>query len=373
MRIVEIKNFFILKDIWNTLLSKNLFGNNIFSSWEWLSTWWQYFGKNRKLLILAVEDQHDIVGIAPFMISKYRLPFLGTFKKVEFIGTPHSDYSNFILLKNDIECINLIFKYLISSDEWDWIELKELPEAALYQRILIKSFKNIPSKLDQKIRVCNICPYIKLSNTIDEVKKNLSKKMRKNLKDYLRKIEKNFNSIKFQSYNELSYSIDSAMDIFIKLHEMRWYPQGGVFQRTPILKNFHRSVARLFSKQGWLGLYFMLVDEKPVAASYGFVYSKKFYYYLSGFDPTYSPYSIGNLMIFYLLQNCVNDGLEEFDFMRGNETYKFFWAHHYRKNFEVRLLQKNIILRVVHWLTWSKTISNLNHKIRISSKFPNIK
>jgi hypothetical protein len=44
---------------------------------------------------MKVEDGNEVVVIAPLMLSKYKLPFFSTIKKVEYLGVRHSDYNNF--------------------------------------------------------------------------------------------------------------------------------------------------------------------------------------------------------------------------------------------------------------------------------------
>ena len=86
MKIIEInhfKDFISLKNTWDMLLEHS--SNEVFSTWEWLSTWWKYFGNNKKLLILLAKENDRIVGIAPLMYSIDRV-FGVNQSIIEFIG-----------------------------------------------------------------------------------------------------------------------------------------------------------------------------------------------------------------------------------------------------------------------------------------------
>ena len=48
--------FGALRDDWNALLCRSA-ADNIFLTWEWLHTWWEHFGSNKNLLLLAIEDR----------------------------------------------------------------------------------------------------------------------------------------------------------------------------------------------------------------------------------------------------------------------------------------------------------------------------
>ncbi|MEM2661271.1 MAG: GNAT family N-acetyltransferase [Nitrososphaeria archaeon] len=370
MKIREVGDFQSLRDEWNFLLKRNVLGDNVFLTWEWLSTWWKHFGDGRKLLLLTVEDEGEIIAIAPLMLSKYKLPIFGTIKKVEFIGVRHSDYNNFIISKKETGCIKLILDYLLDSvAEWDWIELKEIPETNHNAYYPNKLFSNVPFKLKLNKRVCNICPYISLPSTFDELCSKLSKNMRQNLKKYLRRIKAN-HQVEFKRYDEAGFSVIEAMKIFMKLHEARWTKEGknGAFKDNPRFRDFQFKIAKIFAHKGWLGLYFLLADHEPVSTQYSFEYGNKIYYYLGGFDPKFSSYSVGNLTIMFLLERGIQKGFKEYDMMRGIEPYKLFWTHNFRRNFEIRIIKNGITRKFYDWLTSSNTITRLAAKLKLSLK-----
>jgi CelD/BcsL family acetyltransferase involved in cellulose biosynthesis len=369
MKIEEVNDFQSLKDCWNNLLKMSLLGDNVFLTWEWLSTWWKHFGDGRKLLLLKVEDGDEVIAIAPLMLSKYKMPFFGAIKKVEFLGVRHSDYNNFIILKKEVGCLRLILDYLMNAvKDWDWIELKEIPETSENACYLEKLFSEMPSELRLNRRVCNICPYISLPNSYTVLTAKLSKNIRQNINKYLRKAKSNHN-VEFKKYDEAGFSVDEAMEVFMKLHEARWAMEGkdGAF-RDAAFRDFHMEIARTFASKGWLGLYFLMMDGKPVSTQYNFEYGGKIYYYLGGFDPSYAQYSVGNLTINFVLERGIKNGFLEYDMLRGEERYKRLWTSNYRRNLEFRLLPEKLVSRFYSWLTWSSTIGNLARKLKLSLK-----
>jgi len=367
----EADDFQGLRKKWDVLLKNNLLGDNVFLTWEWLFTWWKHFGEGRKPLVLLVEDEDKIVAIAPLMLSKYKLPAFGTIKKVEFLGARHSDYNNFIVLKREAECLRLIIDYLMDTiADWDWIELKEIPETAENANCLETLFSYSPSKLKLKKHVCNICPYVSLPNSVDLLMKALSKNMRQNLNKYLRKINEKHH-VELKRYDEAGFSVEEAMKLFIKLNEKRWESEGllGSFKsREDSFRNFHMDVAGLFADVGWLGLYFLTADGEPVSAQYTFEYSEKMFYYLAGFDPQYSKYSVGNLIIRLLLERCIKKGFKEYDMMRGDEPYKFLWTNTSRRNFEINFVRERWHSRFFSWVTSDDTVNSLAGRLKLSLK-----
>lgn len=361
MKVNEIEDFQLLKSEWNTLLRDSMVDDNIFLTWEWLSTWWKHFGKGRRQLILLVEDENKILAVAPLMLSNCILRPFGSIRKIEFIGTPHSDYHNFIILGKEKESLKLIINYLKDNIvDWDWVELKEVSEFTKTPSILEATIPEFSPKLMLKQRVCNTCPYFSLPSSFELLIKELKRKTRQNLNRYLRKIKER-HKVELKKYNEIGFNVKEAMNLFIKLHEMRWSEKGlqGVFESEGDgFRNFIMDVAEYFAEKGWLGLYFLMVDNKPISATCTFEYNQKMYGYLSGFDPKYSSYSIGNLTIMFLMEEGIKKGFKECDMLRGAEDYKTFWTSTYRRNLEIRLVRKNPFSRFYDWATWS----NLMHE-----------
>jgi len=371
LKVREVDDFQGLEKIWNCALKKNLLGDNVFLTWEWLSIWWEHFGKGRKLLVLLVEDGDELLAIAPLMLSKYKLPSFGTVKKIEFLGTRTSDYNNFIILKKEMECLRLIIEYLVNSvTDWNWIELKEIPETAENTVYLERLFFASQYDLKLKRRVCNICPYISLPGSFDQLMNGLSKNMRQNLNRYLRRISKK-HRVALKRYDEMGLSVRESMEVFIRLNERRWALEGqlGSFRsKEDAFRNFHMDIAECFANEGWLGLYFLTADDEPVSVQYTFEYGRKMYYYLAGYEPRFAEYSVGNLIIMFLLEKCVKNGFTEYDMMRGNELYKLLWTSTCRRNFEVRFVRKNVRDGFLDWITWTNAINSLAGKLKLSLK-----
>lgn len=371
LRVKEIGDFQLLKEEWNGLLEKSLLGNNVFLTWEWLSTWWKHFGEGRKLLVLMVEEQDRILAIAPLMLTKYRLLGFGNIQKIEFVGTPDSDYHNFIILEREEECLRLMIRYVKENlSGWDWIELKEIPESFVTTRLVQSLPKNNLHELRLNVRVCNICPYVPLPASCELLMKGLKKNIRQNLNKYMRRIKENGN-VELKRYDATGLSVRENMEIFIALHRKGWAARGfpGAFEMRPrAFHDFHVEIAEKFAEKDWLGLYFLTVNDEPVASQYAFEYGDKMYYYLAGVDPRYASYSVGNLIIKSLLETCISKGLKEYDMLRGDEPYKYVWTRNYRRNFEVRFISANLLSRFYNWTTLNKTVNSLAEKLKLSLK-----
>jgi CelD/BcsL family acetyltransferase involved in cellulose biosynthesis len=74
---------------------------------------------------------------------------------------------------------------------------------------------------------------------------------------------------------------------------------------------------------GWLQLAFLEVDGQKAAGYLNFDYLNRIWVYNSGIDQRFLELSPGWVLLGYLLQWANENKRLEFDFMRGNEEYKY--------------------------------------------------
>ena len=108
----------------------------------------------------------------------------------------------------------------------------------------------------------------------------------------------------------------------------------------------------------------MLVDGQPVAGEYCYQYSGKQYAYLSGFDPDYIQYGVGNLCQLLAIKDCIEIGLREFDLMRGGHDYKLWWNSQIRRNIELSAVRWKPISKVYDLLIRREKLSPISEKLR---------
>jgi CelD/BcsL family acetyltransferase involved in cellulose biosynthesis len=355
MRIEEVNNyddFLALKDRWNDVLRRC--NHSVFSTWEWLSTWWKHFGKERKLRVLVAQEKDEILGIAPLMLSEYNFRHLGKLRKVEFIGSQNSDYNDFILIKGHEEYLKHFLNRLIEFSDWGLLELNDINEESTSANVLQAMSNSHKPKL--KLNVSSLCPYIGLPTSVEVFKNGLSRNMRKNLRKRMQKLQGQY-KVEFKTQRDFG-STGEAMEIFFELHKRRWESKGmsGSFASN-YLCDFHLDLARIFDEKNWLALYFLTVNNEPAAAVYSFDYNLKKYGYLTGFDPDFGQYGVGNILKLYVIEECIRRGFKEYDLTRGIEDYKMDWATGVRKNFVVRMANKGWREQVFQVFSWIKQLA----------------
>jgi CelD/BcsL family acetyltransferase involved in cellulose biosynthesis len=112
--------------------------------------------------------------------------------------------------------------------------------------------------------------------------------------------------------------LEHDLDALFALHRARW--GGG----TPFLADeaFHRDFARLAFARGWLRLWFLEVDGRPVAALHGFRFAGAESGYQAGRDPGFAGGQVGFVLLAHAVRGALEDGMREFRLLRGGAAYK---------------------------------------------------
>jgi CelD/BcsL family acetyltransferase involved in cellulose biosynthesis len=337
-KIEDLERFAGIRDEWNELLGDSD-SDCVFLTWEWLYTWWKHLAEERQLHILVARCSGRLVGIAPLAWRSSCWRRLLPFPALEFIGagSAGSDYLDFIIRRGEErQTLIAMADYLTNCKLM--LEFSRV-DGALSQagQFTVEAMRNgwTVTKL-----VTDICPFIDLSGyTWDAYLAGLGASHRGNVRRRLRNLEKEWYTDFAQVQCEEMRAV--ALQLLVELHRRRWHERGGPGAfNTPALLGFHEDFSRLAFKKGWLRLFVLRLNGKPAAALYGFNYHHTFYFYQSGFDPEFRRHSVGLAIMGLAIRHAIGDKARIFDCLRGNEPYKFLWAHDRRELIRLELFPK---------------------------------
>src|SRR5437879_3695970 len=152
-----------LEERWNELIRSS--DVSAFQTFEWLRTWWKYFGAHRRLHSLVVTEQGRAIGIAPMFIEDAKILGLRVATRLRFMGCGISDYCDFIIRRGKEELVLHAFTYylLAHSGEWDIFEVTDVNERAQLYKILPRLLKE--RGMGVYTYQGNVCPSLALPDT----------------------------------------------------------------------------------------------------------------------------------------------------------------------------------------------------------------
>lgn len=335
--------FSALASEWNDLLARSRY-DTFFLSHEWQSVWWQQLGAG-ELWILAFyqgecEEPADaaspssgasgLVGIAPFYLNEHQRGKWTGKRSLKLVGCVEvSDFLDIIIAAGWEKQVYYCLLDWLQSEEapaWDYLDLCNLPEDSLSYKALPSIFRKAGLKVevDQE----DVAPHVHLPARYENYLMQIDKKQRHEIRRKQRRVEREL-EVGFTLIQSME-ALQEAMDEFLRLQRMS-RPDKESFM-TPHMERFFRVMAGRMLETGHLHLSFLSLNGENAAALLSFEYKKELLLYNSGYDTEkWAGYSPGWVLLGYVIQHAIVRGIEVFDFLQGDEEYKYrFGGHDYR-------------------------------------------
>ncbi len=285
-----------------------------FQTKDWLMLWMKYWGKNGKTVIYAVFDNDELVGIAPFHITD-RINILGA--PGPTVGSSLSDFGDIIIKSGrEKEVWEAVLKNIKrdSSTSLGMTKGKNIRMEFNFIREESPSFK-VLQNLGGKVEEMEVSPYIDLPKTWDEYLSTLDRHDRHEIRRKMRKAEE---SGVVQVCHEIN---EENIKDFFKLMIASNENKGSFLSEN--MKIFFDEVIMRFGPNKLLTLCFLRYNNISIAGILLFYQKNDVLLYNSGFDPKYSFLSPGLILNVYSIKQAIEERKNRFDFLRGNEKYKY--------------------------------------------------
>lgn len=312
-RIETARELRAIRPAWEALFERSIRATP-FQSPAWLLPWWRHFGEG-ELLAFAAWQGERLLGLLPCYVYSDQ----GT-RKLLLLGSGTSDHCDGLFdPSGEHELAGALLEEIARArDRFDLVDLQPLGTGSPLLEV------PAPAGLVDTRSMQEPCPLLRLPGSRDELDPVLPPGMRQNLRYYRRRAER-AGRLRFERATDASLPV--LLQAWVELHGARWSERGGPgVLADERVRAFHADAAPELLGAGLLRLYALRLDERIIAALYGFAGKGRFYYYLGGFDPEFRALSPGTLMIGHAIEAAVREGLAEFDFLRGAEPYKYHWG-----------------------------------------------
>ena len=345
---------------WDRLLGRT-HSPTPFSRWTFHRAWWDAYGDTAHEQYLAclpagssaAIDWERVGAIVPLM-HRHEVepdddecrtsvrpheptgtPVPGEAKAVFFGASYHADYATVLAAPADLLEVSLAVAGALAqppdishgTTPWDVVDLRRLrttdPALTAFETALRTTDQGWQVTREQE----DVCPVVTApSADWDEYLATLDKKARHEIRRKLRRAAK-----VGELTIEISAPTTEAIDAFIELHRMR-FGDGGLFPNNPGGERSRRFVHRLAELEqaegdgGQLHVALVRCGGRLVFAAVAFDDGTTSFLYNAGMDPSAANVSPGVTGTAEYFRNRLAAGRRRFDFLRGNEPYKYEWG-----------------------------------------------
>ncbi|MDD5039091.1 MAG: GNAT family N-acetyltransferase [Dehalococcoidales bacterium] len=298
--------------------------DNLISSWSdlqhlrwdyifilpwWLNVWWREFGSGSELYLGVVKQDETIIGIAPLRLKEKKASFIGSSDVcdyLDFVVAPGKERDFFNILLDNLrqKGINSLELNCLRPDSSTFVNLTAPGQNRGYE--VSCHPEDVSVGLD-------------LPATWEEYLEMLDAKQRHEVKRKLKNISE-VGDIDYQVVDDVR-NISLAIDIFLK--QFRDSRGDKATFMTVQMESFFRTMAKTMAEAGLLRFGILHFNGSAIAALMYFDYKDKVYLYNSSYDPRYNSLSAGLVSKVLCIKDSIERGKKSFDFMKGNEAYKY--------------------------------------------------
>jgi CelD/BcsL family acetyltransferase involved in cellulose biosynthesis len=336
--------FLAMQGDWEELLARTS-APNTFLSFDWLTTWWRHYGEAIQICILAAYEGQVLIGLAPLMVQRHQFAGLSVFRRIAFLGTGISDRLDVLSLPGREQVILGAIASYLANQRWDVVDLQEVPEESATARLLPELAEPLGARVE--VTAQSICPVINLPEDPEAHFATLSKKLRQNLTYYGKQLRKKH--VVTVEFSKSGSRLTEDLQAFIQLYRRSFAHRPGTDKLTgEEFAAFRREVAERLASQNRLLLALLRIDGTEAAGGLCFRYGGTCYCYNLCHDPAWERESVGTILQWEVIQYAITLGCHKFDFLRGDEAYKYRWGALPQRHVRVRITRNTPKLRLLY-------------------------
>lgn len=294
------------RDEWDSLAVAS---GNAFATYEWAAAWWRQFGADASLLLGACRRADGSVGaLLPLVEHREGGP-----RTARLLGHGPSDRLAPICAPDDRPTAATALRGFLAESRCDLFLGEQMPAeegwaAALGARILEREAS----------------PAIAIAGVDwEQFLAQRSRNFRQQVRRYERRLAER-GELRFRLSDQPD-RLANDLETLFALHEARWGEGvSGAFAAP--LREMHHEFARAALDRGWLRLWLLELDGRPLAAWYGLRFADAEWFYQSGRDPAADTEHVGFVLLAHTIRAAIQDGVGDYLLLRGDEEYKSRFA-----------------------------------------------
>jgi len=313
---------------WENLLIESDFPHP-FASFTFYNSWVETFVDDlTQIKMLFFYNENNLVGLAPIFVDHDK-------KSVSILGDKDLfDYRDIIYISECAEEIYIEFLSYLKLQPWFQgytIFMQSIPESSeLFNLVNTDKLNNFA---DVEIKEEDVTPIYDVNGVWDDYLLALKKKQRHEIRRKLRKFESQDFQFKLIRNNDvLSEFLSDFYELFINSREDKKE------FLTEERKTFFNKMLFAFAEKNELKILSYYDGNILISACIVIEYANIYFLYNSAYSLDYNSYSVGLVSKIIALKQSIENNNHAFNFLRGNERYKYELGGEDIKLHEIKLL-----------------------------------
>lgn len=325
MKVEALPGFGEVREAEWTALVERSGTRSVFLTWQWQTAWADAFAADGAVTVLKVtDDAGAFAGALPLYVdAPGQVRIVG--------GVDVSDYLDLIAARGqEREIWDALLHHRAGEPAvWDLHGIRAASPTVTLLPDLAEAL-GLTASLEREER----CPVVGLPASWDEYLARLGSHDRHELRRKTRRLERELPGASVRSVTGPG-DWDIAMTEFLTLH--RRSKVGKARFMNEHMERFFRESTHALARAGWARLWFLDWNGSPVAAFLCLEYGTTVGLYNSGFDPAHARLAPGIVLLAHVIRDAIDRGVPTFDFLRGEEPYKYAFGATAEDLFNIRV------------------------------------
>jgi CelD/BcsL family acetyltransferase involved in cellulose biosynthesis len=333
-------------------------GGDVYATFDWCMTWWEYYGKGRRLEAAIVRRGERLVGVLPFFRETLWLGGLPA-RLLRLIGCDHSVTTTNVTVERGLERDVFGAWAARAGKKWDAVILGPLPGYEERAHVFAEALgMALPGARVEYKADCGPHIVFDLPRAFGEYRDGLSKREKANILQDDRRMRRE-HKLSVVARTDAG-EVKGAFERFLPLHQMLWQVKGrlGHFGDWPECEAFHRTLVEKLGARGRVVFMELEADGKTVASQYAFAFGKRVHWFLAGRDDAeaFNKISLGRMGLMTLVEWAIGKSCSQIDGMRGYYDYKLKQGGRLTALQAVRVTgagaRSRLAMRLFDWAAW---------------------
>lgn len=323
--LTDYAQFLALRESWNALAADR----SVFLRHEWFDAAWQWrrLEESARLAILCAYRGARLVGIFPLIARTHR--HAGTTRRMlEFLTVPDNQLCDLIVEDGEPNAVTEALAAALADrrSEWDALRLAYLPEHSSARTGLARALARQGIQSRQAGAGGN--PFISLETSWEDYYATRSRSLKK---------ANNLAANRLKKAGEIgidwlppgtahSPAALASLDAAIAISASSWKRSTGNSLDNPGPQAFIRRLSALALEQGWLSLWLLTLDGKPMAMEYQLAFHGNVHALRADFIEGSDEISPGSHLNRHQLEQLFGRGLKRYLMGPGDNPYKKRWT-----------------------------------------------
>jgi CelD/BcsL family acetyltransferase involved in cellulose biosynthesis len=316
-----------------------------FLSHDWIESWWEAFGGDKKLNVLTVWSGAELVAVMPLMLRQCRIYGIPA-RRLETIGNSHTPRWDLLVAPGYDQIHGELWRHLDAARaSWDVLLLTQLPAES-------RTLELWPALAEEAGMLTGrwsslASPRVPVRGPWEEYDQSLGRKHRANLRNRSKRLSRVGPVV--EEIIEGGDALAAALEDGWRIEGAAWKgAEGTAIASSPETKRFYERYAERAAARGLLRIRFLRAGEKRVAFMYNLRYGNEEYIVKQGYDPAFAPYSPSVLLAQRVLEEAWRDKLTGVDFLGNDDSWKMRYTQERRRHYWLFVFPDRLRSRLIH-------------------------